>query len=157
MAVTRNNKIPSPLYAEIAVPIGVAATSGILGMGSVPVDLLPAPGANKYYKYHGVIEYTHDTTAYVLAANDAIVVGSYSNYSGTYIQENLIANPNSAVAFFSGGNASDEFTAGTDSAYETILNDPLQMFTWNAADPTTGNGTMLVKIWYEIKTMGTEL
>lgn len=153
-------------YTEVVVPEGVAATSGILGMGTVPVDLLPAPGANKYYEYKGVIEYTYNGTPYVLTGEDeAIVVGNYNLYAGSYIQNDLLEITASSVAFFSSDAfANDEFTSepvttntASGASYPFPLNEAIQMFTWNGTDPTTGNGTILVKIWYKVKTFGTEL
>ncbi len=37
------------------------------------------------------------------------------------------------------------------------VNERIILTTYGGADPTTGSGTMLAKIWYRTKTYGTEL
>lgn len=139
---------PISSYLEVSV-----SSAQIKAMGSTPVELLPAV-SGYYYDYEGVIEYTHGTAAYVLAATDSIVVGNNNTYSGTYIQENLITNTANAVVFFRDSLAGDVFTPGTTSVYETPIGEAVQLFTWNAADPTTGDGTMKIKIWYKLRKFG---
>lgn len=159
-AVTGINEMQ---YLEVDVPVGVAATSGILGLGSVPIELLPAGGANTYYEYKGVIEYSGGTTGYVYTGNgSAIVVGNYNTFAGTYIQNNIIEQTQNLIANFSSyGTANDEFVgeplpSNTESvsSYPLALNESVQMFTWDGVDPTTGDGTIKVKIWYTLRTFG---
>ena len=132
-----------------------SVASGILAMGTTPIEILPAPGANLYYSYSGVIEYTHVATRYTFPSTEAIVIGSQNNYSGTYIQNNLIADTVSQVAHFGTyGVSNDLFNAASSSSFGVPLNYAVDLFTFDTSDPTLGDGTIKVKIWYTVKTFG---
>lgn len=140
----------APLYAEVDIN-----AAEILTLGTVGVTLLPAPsGANEYYSINNwSIEYTHVTTAYTTPARQAVCIGN-----------SLITSIDSSILL---GSGQDCVVSGyglsggkSDSAtlYMMLIADVLQqgvyLFTQDFADPTLGDGTMKVKIWYYIRTFG---
>jgi hypothetical protein len=146
-------------YTEVAVPSGVIATSGILGMGSVPVEILPAPGANKYYEYFGYAEYTYNTTQYNIAAGDNPCIVGENSYGGTIVERPFFTGTSNHVFRFSINSMQTTDTSNEDyqMVYKQDLNERVILTTFLGNDPTAGDGTILVKIWYKIKTFGTEL
>lgn len=140
-------------YTEVVV-----TDTEIKTMGSSPVTLLAAPGANKYYEYYGFIEYTAGATAYTFA-NDNIIIGDDDTYAGDYIALNLINSTIDHTAGFNSFAKGQElgYAGGPHVGYPVKINKALKLFTYNATDPTLGDGTFLVKIWYKVKTFGTEL
>ena len=146
------NRLDEVAYTEVAV-----TSAQIKTLGSIPKVILAAPGAGKYYEYWGVIESTYDTAAYTVT--DDIVLGDTDTYAGSYISKLIITESESMVEPFNSTTRGQEVgvIAGTQVGYPFKLNTALKLFTYNATDPITGSGTILVKIWYVLKTMGTEL
>lgn len=145
---------PDYEYTEVSV-----TNAEILAMGSTPVSILPAPGANSYYEYYGVLESVYDTTAYTLAA-DLVGVLRENSYSGGLMAPGVITQSANAFAEFASNGPLDPTTsAAVDyyGAYRGELNEGVVLTTLNGTDPTLGDGTILVKIWYKVKTFGTEL
>lgn len=137
-------------YLEVNI-----SSAQILAMGTTPIELLPAPGANSYYEYHGVIEYTGGATAYADLGTDHFVLGDSDTYSGDYIAKNLINNTIDLVMGFNSFPKGQEAgSAGSDVGYPVKLNKALVFFTYNNTDPTLGDGTMKAKIWYTVRTFG---
>jgi len=116
-------------------------SSDILTSNSVPFEILPNPGANSYYDAKFIMEYTYNTTSYV-SGNDTVITDgtNYVHYIGDI----------------------GTFTTDTINILQGIEpvtnqkmypNLPLSFFT-QSADPTTGDGEILLKIWYTIRTFG---
>jgi hypothetical protein len=195
---TKNNdKTAYHTAAEIASAAGVASSgftytevainsAEIKDLVSNRITLLAAPGANKYYEYKGILEFDHGTIAYTLSggADDAIVVGSYANYSGTYIDPGIFTDGTDAFYIFTSNSPNDEFldeatsatrsssnspndefldeaTSATRSSihgYHTYMNDAVELYLWqDANDFAAGDGTALVKLWYKVHDKGTAL
>jgi hypothetical protein len=149
-------------YTEVAV-----SSAEIKDLVSNRITLLAAPGANKYYEYKGILEFDHGTIAYTLSggADDAIVVGSYANYSGTYIDPGIFTDGTDAFYIFTSNSPNDEFldeaTSATRSSihgYHTYMNDAVELYLWqDSNDFAAGDGTALVKLWYKVHDKGTAL
>jgi len=142
------------LYKEVFV-----ASGKVLTLGSTPVSILSAPGANKYYEYYGEVEYTHVSTAYTFA-NDLLGVLGENTYSGGLIHPGLIASAQNQVSQFTSSGPVDGTTSGGFDFYGSFAKQPNEgvvLATLNATEPTLGDGTILVKIWYKVRTFGSEL
>lgn len=149
-------------YTEVAL-----TSAQIQDLVSNRITLLPAPGANKYYEYKGILEFDHGTITYTLSggADDAIVVGSYANYSGTYIDPGIFTDGTDTFYIFTSNSPNDEFldeaTSATRSSihgYHTYMNDAVELYLWqDTNDFAAGDGTALVKLWYKVHDKGTAL
>jgi hypothetical protein len=118
------------------------SSADILTLSSVPVELLPAPGAGNYYDTKFIIEYTFNTTPYITVGNVIITDGTNTIYNdifdfasfGTdtiFIVQSMIGPTNTGITSNSG-----------------------LYLTNQTADPTSGDGDLLVKIWYSIRSVG---
>jgi hypothetical protein len=145
---TKNNdKTAYHTAAEIASAAGVASSGftytevaitspQILAKDTITV--LPAPGANKYYDIEKVIfEYNYGTIAYV-----------NQNPQGIYV---AIARPHAPYN-------TDVSVGDQQNPIEYFwLNEAVVMDYYDGGTIINGNGTLLLKVWYKIKTFGTEL
>jgi hypothetical protein len=143
------DKINETLYTEVAI-----SSANILSIESSPVQLLPAPGVGKYYEYHGTVEYTHVSTNYTTTSMTSIGVVTEGNFAGSFISPTLISTAASGVAGFSSVGTNPYNTPAVID--QDAVNQPI-IIAGIGANPTLGDGTMLVKIWYKIRTFGTEL
>jgi len=143
----------TPEYTEVAIPLSSAQ---ILTLGT-PIELLPTPGANKYYIIERVaIEYTFNSAAYVFPTSPTFYLdGAFDSY----IDKTLLTSGTDTVATIS-GNLRNTLTVGSGSGSvqvktnKDILNSNLIIGTSNGDNPTTGDGNILIKIWYKIETKG---
>jgi len=144
---------PSTGYTETIVTISSAQ---ILAMGTTPIELLPAPGAGKYYDIEKIVlEYTHVSTSYTLNGKIPCVkdgqnygtitfnggmfnegVNTYAILKGDFIT-NVNADPNGKVV-----------------NYYNIENNNLVLTTFDAGEFTLGDGTLRVKIYHKTITFG---
>jgi hypothetical protein len=121
-----------------AVTITSAQT---LSIGSIPVQVLPAPGTNKYYDIKVYFEYVFNTTAYsstgtlVLADNTTKRVTNQFDINGQL----------TSSVFVSDMNFQNQFTT---------LNSQIEFTTSDGSDPTLGDGSFKVKIYYNIIDFG---
>lgn len=137
-------------YAEVSI-----SSAEILTLGDSPISLLPTLGAQEYYDAKLIFEYTDVGVDYVLADKLVLRINGTSNC--------LI--PASFIT--SGGNKlvsiTDPYIFLPNEADGTVERVPVQpgsgmdFQTLEGNNPTTGNGTILVKIWYTVRTFGTEL
>ena len=127
---------------EVDIPSGVAATSGILGMGTVPIELLPAAGAGNYYLID-IIALESTGADYTLAANLLLSCDPYGNGLAE-ITNFLLTDGVNQVSFISAG----DFTQALP------LNQSLILSTVGNVDPTAGVGTLKVKIKYKTVIFG---
>lgn len=134
-------------YTEVDI-----SSAEILAMGTTPVELLPAPGVGEYYDIDKIIfEYNHNTSAYTVIS-ELLISGLGLNGFDSYIWiaqsilsqgANVVTVINPNVHEGSSGSALGGNFVGTDSVEFTSLN-----------NPTDGDGTLKVKIWYRIMTFG---
>ena len=122
--------------------------SGILAMGSSPIELLPAPGAGKYYDIDKIIlERTDVSTDYVLGEDLYIQQGSGGCYYG--ISERLFTAYPVVIC------REPMVKSGTELVYsDTEPNGSLIFYTWNNTNPTLGDGTLRAIITYTTRTFG---
>ena len=137
------------LYTEVVI-----SSAEILTIASVGKELLPAPGAGLYYDISKIIlEFTPGSSAYVYTQELDIVSSGlvYKRIDGDL----LTGGGTIAIA-----NNIGEETVNSGSyanLYPTVDNESVILAGNTITDPTTGDGTMLVKIWYTVRTFGSEL
>lgn len=135
-------------YTEVNI-----SKAQIENMGSIPIELLPAPNTNEYYDINKIaLEYTYGTVPYTLA-NDHI---TFNNYSA-YIHKTLIIVPFNTAIIASNNSGGLLDTIDTNLALQNQINgigNNVQLTTYNGNNPTGGDGTLKAKIWYKIVTFG---
>ena len=123
------------LYAEVAI-----SSAELLAINTTPKAILPAAPTNSYYKYEAILEYNYNTTAYTVSSGGELYL---DQGDPDYYFPNLMINK-----------SFDTLAKGTHYGYaekETALT-----LTSNS-NPTLGDGTLLLKIWYSIETFGSNL
>lgn len=150
------------LYTEVEV-----SAAQIKSCGGTPIILLSEAGENKYYEYHGFLEKTFGTENFNIFDN--AFIGETDNYSGTVFGATLFNLPNNQIVEFSSltkQNGAIFYDASTDvvSYGPTNLNQAIVLTTWGGTDeniptpnPSSSTTTFLIKIWYKIRTFGSEL
>lgn len=140
-------------YTEKIVNI---SSSEILTLGT-PIELLSAPGANKYYVIDRIqMEYTFGTLAYVFPTSLTFYLDGCFD---SYIDKTLLTSATDSVCVIS-GNLRNTLTVGSGSGSvqvktnKDVLNANLIIGTPNGDNPTTGDGTLRIKIYYKIETFG---
>jgi hypothetical protein len=111
--------------------------SQILTLSSIPVQILPQPGVNKYYDFKVYFEYTYGTTTYI--SNPVYLVDSTFKPISNPIDIQL---PNNVILI------SDMNTSSNYSPVNSNLN------VTTSSDPTNGDGSLKVKIYYNIIDFG---
>jgi len=151
-------------YLEVTITSGSTSysdgrstvASGILSLGSSPKVLLEAPGAGTYYDFDQIIVEGCDSGAYTAAfylilLNDGIQ-STLNQYlldgSGGY---SIVKNLGEFVG------TSTNWGGSVVVQDNRLQNTGLTLTTDTGANPTGGTGTILVKIWYKVRTFGTEL
>jgi hypothetical protein len=140
-------------YTETIVNISSAQ---ILAMGTTPIELLPSPGAGKYYDINKVvIEYTHVSTPYTFSADDSIGLWFYDGATyGDYSYLNLPPNNVNYVWDTSISGTNWNAVSELQMVKGQVLNSAFELGMFNGTDPTLGNGTMRVKIYSKTITFG---
>lgn len=135
------NPYPAPTTVEVDI-----TSAQILAMGSTPIELLPAPGAGKYYDIEEIIlEYTYGTTAY---GNLPQPMPSMGNFYSEIVVGFLTNTNNDAVII-------RDFGRESIGVYQNnIINQSLTLGDFNASNPTLGDGTLRAIITYTTKTFG---
>ena len=127
----------------------------LLDLGNTPIELLPNIAANKYYDIEKIIfEYIYNSVAYNF--NDAFViygVNAYSYLDGTAIT----SSENTATSVGNYGAENLTFGDLLNVTARQELGKKVMLGVYNNTDPTLGDGSLLVKIWYKVRTFGTEL
>jgi hypothetical protein len=138
---------PYPAYTETVVDITAAQ---ILAMGTTPIELLPAAGANKYYDVEKIIlEYTNNTTAYSLVDDFLRVTYSTLGYS---IDKQVITAGMDTICIT---DSTYSISVGNQLFSQALLpNASIELTTDNGTDPTLGDGTLRVKIYHKTVTFG---
>jgi hypothetical protein len=134
------NGINSP--GQLAVTITLTSAQ-ILALAGTPIQVLPAPGANKIYQIvHTMSHYRFNTTAYTLGAMTAIVLSFSTAALGIF-----------GVVGAAGmlDQVADKYEQGTNlSAIVGVAAVNAPLFAIADANPTLGNGTVTLTIDYEI-------
>lgn len=122
------------------------STSEIGSCGSSAITLLDAPGVNKYYEWEAILEYIGGGTAFTMASPFTIQQGTANKFplgvlaatTGTYV---TFARPG-----FNG--------TGGSIGYAFVPNNALLFSTLSNSNPINGNGYLIIKLKYKIKTLG---
>ena len=143
---------PEDQYQTTIVNI---SSSQILNMGTTPIELLPAPGVNKYYDIEQItFEYTYGTTSYNVPDSDFIRISDYSTINFA-ITERVIAEGENTITiikdFYSVQDGIDEVTFF--GVTNVVLNKGLYLEPISG-NPTNGDGTLRAIIKYKVKTFG---
>lgn len=147
-----SNQVDVLEYNYIEVPISKAE---ILTLGSQGVVLLPSVAPDEYYDIPKlVIEFTNGANGYALS--DFLLIGT------TVIASALITFNNTYTTITQPMHGW-EFDGGSGLVYKplSLYGAGLGFTTYGNTDPTliggTDGGTLLAKIWYRVRTKGTEL
>ena len=127
-------------YTEISI-----SSAQILNSGSIAVELLAQPGANKYYVWNGTFEYTYGTIQYSHSGN--IYIGGNGNKHGQVIASAMITQAKNTAASFS----STGYYGGLGTIADLNESVILKSVSLN---PTFGDGTIKIKLYYKIVTFG---
>lgn len=120
-------------YSAVTISSGETLT-----LFTFPIEILPAPGANKYYDFKVYFEYYYGTTTYV---------------SNTII---LVDNTNKRVSkeFYIEGSDNVILVSNMDTQQNlTTVNSNLLLST-TVSDPNGGDGSLKIKIWYNVVDFG---
>jgi len=112
-----------------------------LSIGSTPVEILPAPGVGKYYDFKVYFEYIYGTTPYTITGFLQLNDSTTKRVTNQFDVNGQMADR----AFVSDINIQNQFLP---------LNSKLEFSTSNGADPTLGDGSFKVKIFYNIVDFG---
>ena len=150
---------PAPLYLEVDITSTTttysdgraSVASGILAMGTSPIELLPVPGAGAYYKYSYTLEKSGDSTPG--GTIDFFFIGTGTSYIGNLFDKLSFQNNVDGTIF--GSNESSEVSNGTKN-YTTLggINETVMFTSYNAANPVSSLSTFKFKITYTIETFG---
>lgn len=139
----------TPTYLE--VPVSAAQ---ILALGSDPIDLLPILDEGQYYDAKVILEFTTGITAYDFI-NDFLLLDLNDAYGATIKRDFIIAGDKVIIV------TDLTFMQNNTSIGQIVRDDmtktgSLRLTTYNSTDPTLGDGTILAKIWYNVRTFGSE-
>ena len=118
-----------------AVTVSSAQT---LTLFSSPVEILPAPGANKYYDFKVYFEYTYNSSPYT---SNTIFLADNTNKRVT--KEFYIEGSDNVILVSSMDAQSNLSTVNSNLSLETTV-----------SDPTVGDGSLKIKIYYNIVDFG---
>jgi hypothetical protein len=139
-------------YTEVAV-----TSPQILAKDQI--TLLAAPGANTYYDIDRIIfEYNYGTSAYINQNPQGIYLTQGRDFiliNGDIIEGSV---DNVAIARHGAPYNTDISAGDAQNPIEFIqTNEAVTMDYYDGGTITNGDGTLLIKIWYKTKTIGTEL
>jgi len=148
-------------YTEVNV-----SASDLLIIGTNKKTILPALPSGQYYEYRGLLEWNHSGS--VLELTDNFFIGEWINYSGTLFGAIHLSPFNQIIEFSSltkqigtvFQNATTPLPENDVVSYgQRNSGNEIIMTTWYENNPTGGDftGNALIKIWYKIRTVGTEL
>jgi hypothetical protein len=145
------------IYSPYQIATVSMTSSDVLGMGTNPIELLPASGANNYYDVEKIIfEYTAGSTGYTFSTNDFPTV-YFENYNKFYMLSNGGWGTNNGIWICKFG--ATELAYDGSQYYPKVtsqdLNQSLLFGTWDGINPTLGNGSVRAIIYYRTVTFGT--
>lgn len=139
-------------YTEIVVEL---TSAQILTLGT-PIEILSAPGANKYYIIDRMqLEYTFNSVAYVFPASQTFY---FDGCFDAYVTRTILTGATTSVCVLR-ANLRNTITVGSGSGSvqvitnRDVLNSNLVIGTPNGDNPTNGDGTLRIKIYYKIETI----
>ena len=144
-------------YTEAIINVSSAQ---ILTMGDTPVEILPAPGAGKYYDIDwksSFIEFTAGTSSYNTGTIDRVVFNYTDGYSSNMVTGDFLAESDNVIVPMLANMIWSTSSNVVIMGY-TFLNTGLILQSFDASsnteNPTLGNGTMRIKVYYKEITFG---
>jgi len=123
------------------------SSAQLLTLGTVPVTIIAAPGANKYLSIINITaSYNYGTTAYDYSAGESAyfyIGANWTGYQIAYTSMNAIADFNK------------QLNHGSTSEFTILTNASLTLGTQASTDPTTGDGDLDVVVYYSIEDTNT--
>lgn len=154
VTITGSGTIASPLTTGFQVTTINITSLQILGL-STPIELLPAPGIDKYYVIDRIeYKYTFNTLPYTLPSSPTLYLDGCFD---SYIDKTLLTSATNAVCVIN-GNLRNTITVGSGSGAvkvitnKDVLNSNLILGTTNGENPFGGDGTIQIIIYYKIQT-----
>ena len=127
----------------LSIKVSISSAQ-LLNLNSSPVTVISAPGAGKVIEVMNcMVKYNFGTTPYVCAGGLTL-----RNPSSTLRQLNIAQNIIQQT--FSTITHTNSYDAGNDTAI--VVNEPIQ-FEAKTANPTSGDGTVDLYIYYRIVTL----
>jgi hypothetical protein len=145
------------LYKEITV-----TPPEVESMGSSPIVLLATPSDPlQYYEYKIIIEKSPTGIIVPADVNYIAVIGEWS-YSGSlldaYSTAIIPSNKRSVLMIASSSNPTIGAAGGSEVfSYRRTEGEDIVLTTYNGQGLTGTTATLLVKIWYTVRTFGSEL
>ena len=140
-------------YIEVDI-----SSAQILAMGTTPIELLPPQGEDKYCMVSDlIIEETGGSVGYSFTGMYMALNNSDGDFTTTMQQ--LSSGENEKRVFRLGALFLNSFLNNRDVTrpwqyVSSAINSGLYLTTDTEDDPTLGNGTVKVKIWYTVRTFG---
>jgi hypothetical protein len=139
---------------EVSIPI---ESADILTLGTSPIELLEAPGEGNYYIIERVVvEYNYRGIAYVFPTSPTL---SLTGCFKSFIENKILTSTTDALCIIS-GNLTNTITVGSGSGSVKVISTPgpinsgLYLQTTDSDNPTTGDGTLNVKITFRVAAFG---
>jgi len=142
-----------PTYLEVDI-----SSAQILSMGTTPIELIAPQGADKYCMVSDlIIEETGGSVGYDFTGLNMALNNNDGDF--TTAMQQLSSGENEKRVFRLGALFLSSYlnNGTTDQPWlyvSSAINSGLYLTTDTEADPTSGNGTMKVKIWYTVRTFG---
>ena len=141
--IEQSNSSSQYSYTEVNI-----SSSDILSMDSTPVELLPAPGAGKYYDVDKIIfEFSYNSLVYNTANN---FLNIFNGRGTTNIYASLLTDTTDTVCITKLSTFFDSGDGGLAVAPLVGINSALILTA--GAPITSGNSTLKAKIYYKTMT-----
>jgi hypothetical protein len=149
------DEVNTPEYTETIVNISSAQ---ILSMGTTPIELLPAPGAGKYYDIDKIVLESNGTVAYTIASDAYLYISEgMTFFLDAAILVDYVASGVPLYSIISSRSIEDLTPDGEYRYSYNAINRAVNLEYYTdsgATNPTTGNGTLRVKIYHKTITFG---
>lgn len=138
-------------YIEVNV-----SSSEFLNCGDNPIELLPAPlNPNSYYDFYMNMEYEGGSSGYTFASG--LVIRHGATQAAMISPSSFGKNVRWGIPIRPFLSTDVSGTFSLIKPYSPHLNQAVTLGTANLSNPTDGNGSILFKIWFKVRNMGTEL
>jgi hypothetical protein len=124
------------------------SSAEILALGTA-IEILPAPGAGKFYEYEKFILKLKIGKAVYTLADPYLNIFENSGYS-IYVNKKNITSDSNRVEISGGFLTGVDPTINKTVSYESKINAALFIQTSAGTNPTIGNGELTIDIYYKI-------
>lgn len=155
-------------YLEVTVASGSTSYSdgrppmvgGILDLvnGQILLDYSTLSTDEYFSDMKFTVEFIPNTTPYTVTSMDYLAISANGGNYMSLIDKNLLTKTSKSFVdviwnnVYEDGSGQNYYEVQTPSLISEI-----NIISYNGSNPTLGDGTLLVKIWYKVKTFGTEL